>query len=148
MRFTVREEPWLDNEPKIKELGLKSYDEALKEDFGEGDVNWELLRTLSYHGLIKLITARGSTGEIVGYGMTILSPSLYNRNSMVAELSSIFLLPEYRDSGIARKIIKETERVLKNLDVHCFTFTTRTSEPYKTSKFSTVEKRHSKLLEE
>ena len=69
---------------------------------------------LQDHELLKIVTCREeSTHELVGYTFSILSTHLHYKETMVAENDLIFVLPEHRHGWLGYRLIKETEKILK-----------------------------------
>lgn len=114
----------ISREPFTKEL----YDEAYpllirhwEEVAGEKveinlNPNYEIYRTLAEDDLLVCIVCREvNTGRMVGYSVSFLTPHIHYKDHMYGENDIIFIDKEYRKGMMGIKLLKENERILRDL---------------------------------
>lgn len=73
-------------------------------------------KTLADAGIVKIITARDQ-GHLVGYSIWIVNTNLHYQDAKMANNDVLFLHPDYRKGRTGIKLIKESERILKDQGV-------------------------------
>jgi predicted GNAT superfamily acetyltransferase len=68
--------------------------------------------------------------RLVGYSTAVTSPHLFNPNIIFCSTDALFIMPEYRNSYKAAKLIAETERVAKERGAHHIIWHTRSGTQF------------------
>ena len=92
--------------------------EEIAANQGEMPLNpqFEAYEGLQLAGLfVAMICRREDTEEIMGYAMFFCTPHLHYKDTLCAENDIIYLRPEYRKGFTGIRLIKESERVLKEI---------------------------------
>ena len=115
MEFQV--ESFDDVKDDIKYLLDLHYNEiALDKEVIPLDPDWDKYRNLYNLGILKIITARDE-GKIVGYSIFFVNAHLHYKSSIYANNDLLYLHPEYRKGSLGIKLIKYSEKVLRDLGV-------------------------------
>tara|TARA_R110000822_G_scaffold38746_11_gene107142 strand:+ start:590 stop:1039 length:450 start_codon:yes stop_codon:yes gene_type:complete len=77
---------------------------------------WDLYRDLDEQGSMKIITAREG-GELVGYIVYLLSPSLHYTSQFFAEGDIFWLSPAHRKGSAGLRLFRFAETILKDAGV-------------------------------
>jgi GNAT superfamily N-acetyltransferase len=76
------------------------------------DPNYEKYETLDAQGILLIITARRAA-QLVGYSIFFILPHLHYQSTRVASNDIIFLLPDERSGGTGIRLIRESERIVR-----------------------------------
>lgn len=79
-------------------------------------VDWDKYYKLESIGGFVLITARDE-GKLVGYSAFFVSSHIHYKETKVAMNDVLFLHKDYRKGSTGIKLIKESEKIMKDLDV-------------------------------
>lgn len=95
---------------EVYPLLIKHWEEiALNKDKVPLDPNWELYAKFEAMELLNITTARRN-GEIVGYFAYIICPNLHYKSLVIADGDIFYIDKDYRRSGIAIKLLAESEK--------------------------------------
>jgi len=103
-------------------------------------------------GNLVLVTARAARAapRLVGYHLTFLRNDLHSVHTLIGYVDSYYLLPEYRRGWNGFRLIRESERVLRELGVQKVyvgaTEHMQTENLFRFGKYQIEEKIFSKLL--
>ena len=104
---------------------LDSFSDLLKEHWEEVAKNKEVMilspdrdkyKALEDSGSLKTLIAY-SNGVPVGYSVNIVGPHLHYSSLIVGYNDLLFILPEFRNSPLGLKLIRQTEKFMKTLGV-------------------------------
>lgn len=80
------------------------------------DLNIEACENLFKHGNLKVITAR-EDGKFVGYILWMVISPLDMQTTLSGTCYAVYVSPEYRKTGVGRKLFEVSIRRLKSLGV-------------------------------
>ena len=78
--------------------------------------NFDVYMQLEEAGGLTIVTARWRT-KLVGYVVYIQGPKPHYENTVFATADLVYVLPEYRKGWVGINLLKEGEKVLKNIGV-------------------------------
>lgn len=81
------------------------------------DYDWALYFALQEQGKVVMLEARAPSGFLVGVCMYIITNVPHHRSMVVAECDGISVDPAFRGHGIAEKMVKYAEPILKSMGV-------------------------------
>lgn len=117
VKYEIREGTIVDKIPNLFHLFNPHWDEVAKNKqvmiLSPDMPKYELLEST---GKLKTLLAYAN-GEIVGYSVNIVDVHLHYNMLKVAYNDILYLTPEYRESPLGLRLIRETERWMKRLDV-------------------------------
>jgi predicted N-acetyltransferase YhbS len=108
---------------------------ALLEQLQKGDAPHRESFDASFAFLVEdeptslLLVAENSTGSVLGYALTTISPLLHT-NGKSAQLQELVVDLEHRASGIGTSLVEEVERVCRDRGVKQLTVPSRRSADF------------------
>jgi len=116
--ITFQRESFKDLEEEIIPLWEQHYDEiASNKDVIKLDPNLGGYRAFDECGGLIILTLRDN-GKLVGYSFFVLQMSLHYQTVIMAANDLFYVLPEYRGKMLGSKLMREAEKILKDLGVH------------------------------
>ena len=101
----------------IKPLIVRHYEEiALHKEYIPLDPDWGRYEKLATMNGLLIVTARDED-KLVGYSVFYISPMMHYKSTISASNDIIWLAPEYRKGMTGVRLIKESERALKELGI-------------------------------
>ncbi len=77
------------------------------------DVNYEAYRQLDAAGVLSFVALRTGDGELVGYALHFVQPSLHFRSTLAAVQDGLYVVPEHRGGTAALKLLRAARRDLE-----------------------------------
>jgi GNAT superfamily N-acetyltransferase len=150
MEITFAKEQYPNCNAEIYNLLAQHYTEVkLKPDQIKLNLDDAAYRQMHGLGNLVLITARHDS-DLVGYATVFLKADLHSAHTLTGFADSYYLLPAFRRGWAGIKLIREIERVLKELDVKKFyigaSLHMNTAKLFKFAKYQEEETIFSKLL--
>lgn len=93
------------------------------------DPDWEKYASLEEIGKLKIFTARDSD-KLVGYFIFFVDYHLHHKDFLYATHDIFFVLPEYRQSTIAIKLLMFSEKYLYEDGVQFISINTTIKKPF------------------
>lgn len=116
--YSIQEETELTSFYECMELGRKHYEEVEeKSSTVPYKPNYHLLELMHQHKLISLVTARDAEGVLIGYIANAVTDGFFHDKKEAKELG-IYVRPEYRGSFMFVKLLKLSQKVLRDQGVH------------------------------
>ena len=84
------------------------------------DPNWESYFSLENLGLLHTITVR-TGGVLVGYYLSVITPSLHSKDLLYCVNDAIYILPRYRGAGVGKGLLNFVEHTMKERGVDVMT---------------------------
>lgn len=114
--FTIGHERQHEIIPDIDPVYRKHYEETEKVYLPDSEYNprFESYEALEKNGTFVLFTVR-KYSTVVGYLQYHVYRDMHAQNALTAREDAFFLLPEYRGSGIAPKLLQYAEHFLQKL---------------------------------
>ncbi len=91
--------------------------------------DWETYEKLEDLGMLAIFTAR-SSGKLVGYLVVFLTKNLHYKDHLFASHDLIYLDPDYRKGMTGVRLIKFTEKCLRQDGVSVMTMNTKVKNPF------------------
>ena len=98
---------------EIQPLFRKHYDEIATFKDIPMTPSYQAYEAASKANNLRCFNVRTVEGELIGYAWYFLAPSLHYWPNLYATEDILYLLPEYRGSGIAIKLLEHTHTQLK-----------------------------------
>ena len=118
--ITLQEESFSNAKEDFKPLLDLHWNEiARHKDDIKLNVDYESYRTLEELGLLHCVTARDE-GKLIGYVISMVSRSLHYSDHLFANNDVLFIHPDYRGGSTFVKMLKFTERKLKQAGIKNF----------------------------
>jgi GNAT superfamily N-acetyltransferase len=73
-------------------------------------------KALADSGILQIVTARDQ-GRLVGYSIWVVNTNLHYQDCVMANNDVLYLHPDYRKGTLGIKLIKESEKILKDQGV-------------------------------
>jgi hypothetical protein len=89
---------------------------TLHKEYIKLSVDWDKYYKLESAGGFVLITARDK-GKLIGYSAFFISNHIHYKNTKIAMNDVLFLHKDYRKGSAGIKLIKESEKIMKELNV-------------------------------
>lgn len=112
--ITYQVEEWPDIREGIKPLTVKHWEEigVFNKEKIPLNPNWELYDILYEQDVLHIVTAEDNK-KLVGYYVSIITPYLHYKDTLVAENDVVYLCKEYRKGLTGYKLIKFAVEQLK-----------------------------------
>lgn len=114
------------------------------------DLDIDAYMSLEDSGVLKVITARDDNGTLVGYCSMLIMPHLHYKNDIFAFNDGIYISPRYRNGFVGIRLLKESERVMKDNGVSVMTVHVKPTKDFspvlKRIGFSEFETVYSKYI--
>ena len=124
---------------------------ALNKDKVKLNPDWDAYYVLEDMGKLKIFTAR-ENGLLVGYFVVIVGRHIHYKDHLFAGNDILYLSPKYRKGFTGIKLIKFSEKCLKEDGVSVLTINTKVHHPFDKLmdflKFNKVERIYSKYIGE
>lgn len=115
--ITFSVEDWNDCKDDLYSLSPMHYNEiALDKDKVPLDPDFSTYQFYSDNGMLHIVVVR-KDGAIIGYNIFIVRHHLHYKSTLCGFGDIFFIKPEERKGSIGIKLIKETERTLKQRGV-------------------------------
>ena len=122
---------------------------ALNKDKIKLNPDWEMYSLLESSGSLKIFTAR-SDGSLIGYFVVFVSKHIHYKDHLFANNDLLFLDENYRKGLTSVKLLKFSEKCLKEDGVSVLTINTKVHKPFDVImnklNFTLVERLYSKYL--
>ncbi len=115
--ITAQVERWADCVPELAAIFPEHYEElALNKDKVPLAPRWEVYADLEAKGSLILVTLR-EMGEMVGYFIGMISPSLHYGTTLECSLDIFFVRKQWRGRHAGLRLFKATRRELQRRGV-------------------------------
>lgn len=150
--ITIAHEAYESVKDELSELIYLHWEEiALYQDHIKLNPNWKEYARLSASGALRMFTVRDD-GELVGYFVLVVSPSLHYSDHVFATNDVIFIKPEFRKGTAGGRLIKFAEDQLRAEGVTLMTVNTKVHAPFdplmERMGFDLIERIYAKCFKE
>ena len=122
---------------------------ALNQDVIKLNPHWEAYAALDAAGRLRVYTAR-ENGELLGYFVLIVAPSLHYKDHIFANNDIIFLRADVREGFTGIKLIKYAVECLEREGVRQININTKVHQPFdkilERQGFENIERVYSKCM--
>lgn len=148
--ITFQRESFLTIKHELPELFQRHWEEvALDHMEVPLDPDWRCYSEMATMGILHVVTARDN-GRLIGYYFAIVRPHLHYKSTLTAFSDIFIIMPEYRKGWTGYRLLKEAEKMLKDIGVRKSYLMTKVHIPLillvKRLKYRFVERVYTKLL--
>lgn len=100
-----------------------------KEDIPH-EPDWDGYMLLENSGMLHVVTAREEDGRLLGYCSTLINTSLHHRHNVFGVNDALYIIPEYRGTGLAYDMFQFVFASLKELGVDTVHISMKVTHPF------------------
>jgi len=125
------EEPFFDTLEELMPLINNHYKEVstLHKQGVDLDIDYDTYKYLDDLDRLCLVVAREDS-KIVGYTLSFCIPQLHYKETILSYNDAIYVIPEKRNTLTGYRLIKETEKIMKDKGVDVFTLHIKTEHDW------------------